>query len=104
MLNQIKSTFTVTTPPSEASALVEAFARQEKQRLYPFELQNFNLGVRFQNADPQTQRGSSWRCFARLDQHCLSYSRQDQMHGKWGGKCEAFRTCSNSKSPFRKKM
>ena len=56
MLNQVKSTFTVTAPPAEAKALVEAFARQDKQRLYPFELQNFRLGVRFQNADPQTQR------------------------------------------------
>ena len=53
MLNQVKSSFTSTTPHSEARALVEAFAKQDKQRLYPFELQNFSLGVKFKNGDLQ---------------------------------------------------
>jgi hypothetical protein len=105
MLNQIKSTFTVTTPRSEARALVEAFARQEKQRLYPFELQNFNLGVRFQNADPQTQRVIVMTMLAWLDQHSLqSYDRQDQRAWQMGWKMrEAFLHMLQFKIPFQEK-
>jgi hypothetical protein len=105
MLDQIKSTFTVTTPRSEARALVEAFARQEKQRLYPFELQNFNLGVRFQNADPQTQRVIVMAMLAWLDQHSLqSYERQDQHAWQMGWKMrEAFLHMLQFKIPFQEK-
>ncbi len=92
MLNQVKSTFTVTSPRSEAKALVEAFARQDKQRLYPFELQNFTLGVRFQNAEPQAQRVIVMTMLAWLDQHSFkSYGRQDQNAWQMGWKMrEAF--------------
>ena len=105
MLNEIKSTFTVTTPRSEARALVEAFARQEKQRLYPFELQNFNLGVRFQNADPQTQRVIVMAMLAWLDQHSLqSHGRQDQHAWQMGWKMrEAFLHMLQFKIPFQEK-
>jgi len=103
MLNQIKPTFTVPTPRSEAIALVEAFAKQEKQRLYPFELQNFNLGVRFQNADPQTQRVIVMTMLAWLDQHSLqSYERQDQHAWQMGWKMrEAFLHMLRFKIPFQ---
>ena len=102
MLNQIKSTFTVTTPPAEARALVESFARQDKQRLYPFELQNFTLGVRFQNADPHTQRVIVMAMLAWLDQHSLKpYGNQDQNAWQMGWKMrEAFLHMLQFKIPF----
>jgi hypothetical protein len=103
MLNQIKSTFTVTTPRSEAKALVEAFARQDKHRLYPFELQNFNLGIRFQNADPETRRVIVMAMLGWLDQHSLqSYGRQDQNAWQMGWKMrEAFLHMLQFKIPFQ---
>jgi len=102
MLNQVKSTFTVTSPPAEAKALVEAFARQDKQQLYPFELQNFRLGVRFQNADPQTQRVIVMAMLAWLDQHSFkSYGRQDQNAWQMGWKMrEAFLHMLKFNIPF----
>jgi hypothetical protein len=102
MLNQVKSTFTVTSPRSEAKALVEAFARQDKQRLYPFELQNFTLGVRFQNAEPQAQRVIVMTMLAWLDQHSFkSYGRQDQNAWQMGWKMrEAFLHMLKFKIPF----
>ncbi len=102
MLNQVKSTFPVTTPHSEAKALVEAFAKQEKPRLYPFELQNFTLGVQFQNADPQTQRVIVMAMLAWLDQHSLkSYGRQDQNVWQMGWKMrEAFLHMLKFNTPF----
>jgi hypothetical protein len=105
MLDQIKSTFPVTTPRSEARALVEAFAKQDKQRLYPFELQNFNLGVRFKNADPQTQRVIVMAMLAWLDQHSFkSYGRQDQNAWQMGWKMrEAFLHMLQFKIPFQEK-
>jgi hypothetical protein len=105
MLNQIKSSFTVTTPRSEARALVEAFAKQDKQRLYPFELQNFNLGVRFKNANPQTQRVIVMAMLAWLDQHSFkSYGRQDQNAWQMGWKMrEAFLHMLQFKIPFQEK-
>ena len=105
MLNQIKSTFSVTTPPAEAKALVEAFAAQEKQRLYPFELQNFTLGMRFQKADPYTQRVIVMAMIAWLDQHSLnSYNRQDQHAWQMGWKMrEAFLQMLHFKIPFQEK-
>jgi hypothetical protein len=105
MLDQLKSTFTVTTPRSEAKALVEAFATQEKQRLYPFELQNFTLGVRFQNADPQTQRVIVMAMLAWLDQHSLkSYGQRDQNAWQMGWKMrEAFLHMLQFKIPFQEK-
>ena len=103
MLNQTNSSFTVTTPPSEARALVESFARQDQQRLYPFELQNFTLGVRFQNADPKTQRGIVMAMLAWLDQHSLqSYGYQDQSAWQMGWKMrEAFLHMLQFKIPFQ---
>ena len=103
MLNQVKSTFTVTSPRSEAKALVEAFASQDKQRLYPFELQNFTLGVRFQNADPQAQRVIVMAMLAWLDQHSFrSYGRQDQNAWQKGWKMrEAFLHMLQFKIPFQ---
>jgi hypothetical protein len=105
MLNEIKSTFTVTTPRSEAKALVEAFARQEKQLPYPFELQNFTLGLRFQNADPETRRVIVMAMLAWLDQHSLhSYSRQDQNAWQMGWKMrETFLHMLQFKIPFQEK-
>ena len=105
MLDQIHSTFTVTTPHSEAKALVEAFARQDKQRLYPFELQNFSLGVRFQNADTQTQRVIVMAMLAWLDQHSLqTYGRQEQHAWQMGWKVrEAFLHMLRFKIPFQEK-
>jgi hypothetical protein len=103
MLNQVKSTFTVTSPRSEAKALVEAFASQDRQRLYPFELQNFTLGVRFQNADPQAQRVIVMAMLAWLDQHSFkSYGRQDQNAWQKGWKMrEAFLHMLQFKIPFQ---
>ena len=105
MLNQIKSTFTVTTPRSEAKALVEAFAQQEKQRLYPFELQNFHLGIRFQNADSETRRVIVMAMLAWLDQRSLkSDGRQDQNAWQMGWKMrEAFLYMLQFKIPFQEK-
>jgi len=105
MLDQIKSTFPVTTPRSEAKALVEAFARQENQRLYPIELQNFTLGVRFQNADLHTRRVIVMAMLAWLDQHSLtSYGRQDQQAWQMGWKMrEAFLHMLQFKIPFQEK-
>jgi hypothetical protein len=105
MLNQIKPTFPVTTPPAEARALVEAFAKQEKQRLYPFELRNFHLGVRFQSADPQTQRVIVMAMLSWLDQHSLkSYGREDQQAWQMGWKVrEAFLHMLQFKIPFQEK-
>ena len=102
MLNQVRSTFTVPSPRSEARALVEAFARQDEQRLYPFELQNFTLGVRFQNAEPQTQRVIVMAMLAWLDQHSLkSYGRQEQNAWQMGWKMrEAFLHMLKFKIPF----
>lgn len=92
MLNQIKSPYPVPSPRSEAKALVESFARQDQQKLYPFQLQNFKLGVRFQSADPQTQRVIVMAVLSWLDQHSLqSYGRQDQNAWQMGWKMrEAF--------------
>lgn len=105
MLNQVKSTYTVTTPHSEARALVEAFARQDKQRIYPFELQNFSLGVRFKNGDPQTQRVIVMTMLAWLDQHSFkSYDRLDQSAWQMGWKMrEAFLHMLQFKIPFQEK-
>ncbi len=105
MLNQTKSTFYVTTPPSEARALVESFARQDKQRLYPLELQNFPLGLRFQNADPQTRRVIAMAMLAWLDQHSFNSSgRQDQNAWQMGWKMrEAFLHMLQFNIPFQEK-
>lgn len=103
MLNQVKSTFTVPSPRSEARALVEAFARQDQQQFYPFELQNFKLGVRFQNADPQMQRVIVMATLAWLDQHSpRSYGRQDQNAWQMAWKMrEAFLHMLKFKIPFQ---
>jgi hypothetical protein len=103
MLNTIKSTYTVPLPRTEVKVLVEEFARQDKQRLYPFELQNFRLGVRFQNAEPQAQRVIVMAMLAWLDQHSLkSYGHQDQNAWQMGWKMrEAFLHMLQFKIPFQ---
>lgn len=103
MLNVVKSTYTVPSPRIEAKALVEEFARQDKQRLYPFELQNFRLGVRFQNAEPEAQRVIVMAMLAWLDQHSFkSYGRQDQNAWQMGWKMrEAFLHMLQFKIPFQ---
>lgn len=103
MLNQIKPTFPITALGSEAKALVEAFATQDKQKNYPFKLQNFTLGVRFQNADPQTQRVIVMAMLAWLDQHWLrSYGHQDQHAWQKGWKMrEAFLHMLQFNIPFQ---
>ncbi|HSL45808.1 MAG TPA: hypothetical protein VK897_20410 [Anaerolineales bacterium] len=103
MLNQVKSSFTVPSPRSEAKALVEAFARQDKKRLYPFALQNFTLGIRFQNADSQTQRVIVMAMLAWLDQHSLkSDGCQDQNTWQMVWKMrEAFLHMLQVKIPFQ---
>jgi len=103
MLNTIKSTYTVPLPRTEVKVLVEEFARQDKQRLYPFELQNFRLGVRFQNAEPQAQRVIVMAMLAWLDQHSLkSYGHQDQNSWQMGWKMrEAFLHMLQFKIPFQ---
>ena len=103
MLNTIKSTYTVPLPRTEVKVLVEEFARQDKQRLYPFELQNFRLGVRFQNAEPQAQRVIVMAMLAWLDQHALrSYGHQDQNAWQMGWKMrEAFLHMLQFKIPFQ---
>ena len=103
MLNVVKSSYTVPSPRIEAKALVEEFARQDKQRLYPFELQNFRLGVRFQNAEPQAQRVLVMAMLAWLDQHSFkSYGRQDQNAWQMGWKMrEAFLHMLQFKIPFQ---
>src|SRR6266508_1511896 len=103
MLNQVKTTVTVPSPRSEANALVEAFARQDQQRFYHFELQKFKLGVRFQNADPQMQRVLVMATLAWLDQHSpRSYGRRDQDAWQMGWKMrEAFLHMLQFKIPFQ---
>ena len=105
MLNVVKSSYTVPSPRIEAKALVEEFARQDKQRLYPFELQNFRLGVRFQNAEPQAQRVLVMAMLAWLDQHSNLTADRIKMRGRWDGRCaKPSCICSNSKSLFRSRM
>jgi len=103
MLNTIKSTYPVPLPRTEVKVLVEEFARQDKQRLYPFALQNFRLGVRFQNAEPQAQRVIVMAMLAWLDQHSLkSYGHQDQNAWQMGWKMrEAFLHMLQFKIPFQ---
>ena len=103
MLNLVKSTFTVPSPHSEAKALIKEFARQDRQRLYPFELQNFRLGARFQNAEPQAQRAIVMAMLAWLDQHSLkSYGHRDQNAWQVGWKMrEAFLQMLKFNIPFQ---
>jgi hypothetical protein len=102
VLNVIKPTYTVPSPRIEAKALVEEFARQDKQRVYPFELQNFTLGVRFQSAEPQTRRVIVMAVLAWLDQHSFkSYGRRDQSAWQMGWKMrEAFLHMLKFNIPF----
>ena len=102
MLNTIKSTYTVPLPRADVKVLVEEFAKQDKQRLYPFELQNFRLGVRFQSAEPQAKRVIVMAMLAWLDQHSLkSYGHQDQNAWQMGWKMrEAFLHMLKFKIPF----
>lgn len=81
MFNFLKSAFSQPSASSEAEALVEEFARQNV-RSYPFDLKNFTAGIKFQNADPQTQRTIVMAMLAWLYQNPLKLSPQNQQEQK----------------------
>ena len=81
MFNFLKSTFSRTSDSTDAEALVEEFARQNV-RLYPSDLKNFTAGVKFQNAEPQTQRTIVMAMLAWLEQHSFKSYPQDQQDQK----------------------
>src|SRR5687768_5581125 len=68
MFNFLKSAFSQSSSNSDAEALAKELARQNA-RLYPFDLKNFTMGVKFQNADPQTQRSIVLAMLTWLEQH-----------------------------------
>ena len=83
MFNFLKSTFSHTSANSEAEALVEEFARQNVQ-VYPFDLKNFTAGVKFQNAELQSQRTIVMAMLAWLDSHPLhSYPQHQHEQIAW---------------------
>ena len=103
MFNFIKSAFSHPATGSEADALVEEFARQ-KIRSYPFDLKNFTAGIKFQNAEPQTQREIAMAMLAWLTRHPLKAYPQNQEEQKawqvgWQMR-EAFQTMLKRKIPF----
>jgi hypothetical protein len=67
MLNLLKFAFRANSG-NAAEALVEELARQNV-RTYPFDLKNFTVGVKFQNADTQTQRTIVLAMLVWLEQH-----------------------------------
>ena len=81
MFNFLKSAFSHTSTDSEAEALVEELAHQH-MRSYPFDLKNFTAGVKFQNADPQTQRTIVMAMLAWLQQHPFKAYPQNQQEQK----------------------
>ncbi|HJR79639.1 MAG TPA: hypothetical protein VJ821_06175, partial [Anaerolineales bacterium] len=103
MFNFLKSAFTNTTTSSEPEALVEELARQQV-RSYPFDLKNFTAGVKFQNADPQTQRNIVMAMLAWLAKHPLKLYPQnpsDQKAWQVGWQMrEAFLQMLKRKIPF----
>jgi hypothetical protein len=81
MFNFLKSTFSRPSSNLEAEALVEELARQNV-RSYPFDLKNFTVGVKFQNADPQSQHAIVMAMLAWLYQHPIRRYPQTQEEQK----------------------
>jgi hypothetical protein len=83
MFNFFKSAFSHPSTNSETDELVEELSRQNV-RGYPFDLKNFPAGVKFQKADPQTQRTIVMAVLAWLAKHPLkSYSQNQQDQKAW---------------------
>lgn len=83
MFNFLKSAFSDRSASSEAEALVEELARQNV-RQYPFDLKNFAAGVKFLNADPQTQRTIVLAMLAWLEQYPFkSYPENQHDQKAW---------------------
>ena len=83
MFNFLKSAFTRTSADTDAEALVEELARQQV-RSYPFDLKNFTAGVKFQNADQQTQRDIVMSMLAWLNGHPFTqYPRTQEEQKAW---------------------
>ena len=55
MFNFLKSKFIRSSENPDADSLVEEFARQET-RGYSHKLEDFTVGVKYKNAEPQFQR------------------------------------------------
>ena len=107
MLNQIKSTFTVTTPPFRGKSVGGSLSPGRISNDFtPSSYKTLPWVYRFQNADPKTQRVIVMAMLAWLDQHSLqSYGHQDQNAWQMGWKMrEAFLHMLQFKIPFRKKM
>ena len=104
MFNFLKSAFSHNSSDSEAEALVEELARQNV-RAYPFALRNFTVGVKFQKADPPTQRAIALAMLTWLDQHSLkSYPQKPEEQKAWqvGWQMrEAFLEMLKRKIPFQ---
>ena len=104
MLNFLKSAFSQSNAHSDAEALVEELARQPV-RLYPFDLKNFTAGVKFLNADPQTQRIIVLAMLAWLEGHPVNTFPQNQAEQKsWQIRwqmSEAFLLMLKRKIPFQ---
>ncbi|MCI0608030.1 MAG: DUF4132 domain-containing protein [Anaerolineae bacterium] len=103
MFNFIKSAFSHTAAGSEAEALVEELARQNV-RQYPFDLKNFTAGVKFLNADPETQRTIVLAMLAWLEKYPFKTYPQNQHDQKawqvgWQ-MLEAFLQMLKRKLPF----
>jgi hypothetical protein len=103
MFKFLKSTFGPKPTDSDAAALVEELARQNV-RTYPFDLKNFTSGVKFQNADPPTQRTIVMAMLAWLEkQPFKSYPQNQQEQKAWqvGWQMrEAFLQMLKRKIPF----
>jgi hypothetical protein len=104
MFNFLKSAFSHRSASSEAETLVEELARQNV-RQYPFELKNFAAGVKFLDADPQTQRTIVLAMLAWLEQYPFKIYPQNQHDQKawqvgWQMR-EAFLQMLKRKLPFQ---
>src|SRR5687768_6609994 len=103
MFNFLKSKFSSTPVKPDVDVLVEEFASQNV-RLYPFDLKNFTAGVKFQNADPPTQRTIIMAMLAWLEKHPLrSYPQHQHEQKAWqvGWQMrEAFLQMLKRKLPF----
>src|SRR5687768_6678050 len=106
MFNFLKSAFSRTSDSTDAEALVEEFSRQTV-RSYPFDLKNFTAGVKFQNAEPQTQRTIVMAMLTWLDKNPLKSYPQHQHEQKawqvgWQMR-EAFLQMLKRKLPFNER-
>ncbi|HKY54417.1 MAG TPA: hypothetical protein VJM08_08935, partial [Anaerolineales bacterium] len=104
MFNFLKSAFSQPSASTEAEALVEELARQQV-RQYPFDLKNFTAGVKFLNADPQTQRRMVLAMLAWLEKNPFKTYPQNQHDQKawqvgWQMR-EAFLQMLKRKLPFQ---